>query len=94
MDRSFKLNVALRLPGMKEGDFLSEGKEATEAELEGLNVDALVSGGFLSEMPVALKCDACAESGTAKQKKERYESVQKLREHYAAEHPALAAPAE
>ena len=93
MDRLFRLEVGLQLPPGSKGPTLEKGAEATETQLVGLNVDALLSRGFLTEMPQKLKCDACQDSGSAADKKKTYVSLLDLRDHYGAEHPALAAPA-
>ena len=94
MARRYRLHVGLQLPPGTKGKWLEEGTEADEAELAGLNCDALVTAGFLEEMPRDLKCPACAESGSAAQKKKVYATHDELKAHYADEHMALAAPAE
>ena len=92
--RRYRLLVGLQLPPGTKGKYLDEGHEADETELTGLNADALVTAGFLEEMPRDIKCPACAETGTAAQKKKVYADHAELSAHYASEHIALAAPAE
>ena len=92
--RRVRLNVGLQLPPGTKGKYLEEGTEATEDDLAGLNVNALVAAGFVEEMPRDLKCPACAENGTAAQKKKTYASHAELRSHYDDEHIALQAPTE
>lgn len=41
-----------------------------------------------------LRCDVCAEHGTQKEKKAKFQDLLELREHYASAHPGLAAPTE
>ena len=92
--RRFRLTVGLQLPPGTKGKYLEEGSEATEEELAGLNANALLTAGFIEEMPRDLKCPACAEHGTAAQKKKVYATHAELREHYDSEHIALAVPAD
>lgn len=93
--RRFRLRIGLQLPPGSKGKYLEAGTEATEDELPGLNVDHLVTANFLDELPSdPIRCPACEESGTAADKKKRYDTSADLSAHYAAEHPALAAPAE
>ena len=92
MAKKYRLHVGLQLPPGSKGKYLDEGTEATAEDLAPLNVGALVSAGFVEEMPADLKCPACAETGTKKQKDEVFESTEALRAHYAADHVALAAP--
>ena len=53
-----------------------------------------VYGGKAAQPEPELKCEACAEHGSAAEKKATYKSLESLREHYQEEHPALAAPTE
>lgn len=77
------------------GDLIKRGAEVGEDDLQGLYVNALVKGGFLTELEAdPVKCSACAESGSAAAKKKKYANLGDLQAHYAEEHPALAPPEE
>lgn len=99
----YKLHVSLRVPvdaaARARGEhsrfhWLAEDSTASEGDLHGLVIPALVQGGFLEQIrEPELPCEVCQEHGTQKEKKERY-NREALKAHYAEAHPALAAPEE
>ena len=79
------------------GDTFKKGAEVGEEDLQGVYVDALVQGGFLTELDAdPVKCPACEsdDSATKKAKGTKYENLGELQAHYAEDHVALAAPEE
>lgn len=60
---------------------------------EGLNVDALLEGGFLEEIQQSVPCPACTEDKSVKKADvPNFQKQETLSEHYEKEHPALAPP--
>lgn len=94
--RRFRAHVGLQLPPGSKGPYVNAGDEVDEAALEGLNVDALVESKWLEPLAEKLSCDACANDPKASKaaKGKSYKDTLELRDHYAKDHPALAAPAE
>lgn len=99
----YRLNFVLRVPGEPTGKkagegplwkrppiWLPAGYEATTGELAGLQLPALQEGGFIKRIKEAeVPCDFCQAHGTAAQKKERYSSLEAMRDHYQADHPGV-----
>jgi hypothetical protein len=91
----YRLNEGLYVHRADGRVYYKAGSEVSAEELEGLVLPALEQGGFITRKKTEpYPCPACAEHGSAKQKKERHASLEDLVAHYAAEHPALAPPEE
>jgi len=70
-----------------------KGTKLTDKDLPGINTAALVDGGFLKVVGVdPVPCPACVEQGN--KRPPRFESVEKLREHYVEKHAGLEPPRE
>lgn len=77
------------------GNTIKKGSEVGESDLEGLYVNALVQGGFLTELDEEpVKCSECGEHGTKAAAGKKYANLGELKAHYLADHPGLAAPEE
>ena len=85
MPRSYKV-LTDRMAGHKKGDVVPG---PFHPALIGVHLEDVTE-------PLRLKCPACANEpgSTAKAKKATYSTLEELAEHYADEHPALAAPTE
>lgn len=69
------------------------GNEVSTDDMPNLAVDALVAGGFLEEITPRVSCPACTEDKSVKKDDvPHFQKQETLTEHYASEHPALAAP--
>jgi hypothetical protein len=66
------------------------GDEVSAADYPGINFPALVSGAIVEPVSPRVACPACTD---AKAKKvPNFEKADTFADHYATEHPALAAP--
>lgn len=72
---------------------LNPGDELDAADWQAMNIPAAVSGGFLEPLKVRVPCEACAADKRIKKADvPSFEKAETMQEHYAKDHPALAAP--
>lgn len=101
----YRLHTSLRVPAkpdlskpLPDGGYenltkpvyLSEGDEVTADQLEGLQVAALVKGGFVEKVfEPQVPCELCDAQGSKEQKAKRYNSSEELAAHYRDAHIAF-----
>jgi len=88
VEKQYKVVGPQEVAGHKTGETFAW---TVQSELEAM----LVEGGHLvvvSAPETKAPCPACAETGKAADKKRTYATAAEMAEHYASDHPALAAP--